>query len=61
LIVLDLGWQAGAAAAHAADAAGDDIDFTRWANARWRELAGVDQPAQIDAAEVDYALASVGT
>jgi hypothetical protein len=35
--------------------------FTRWAITRWRELAGVDQPAQIDATEVDYARASVGT
>jgi hypothetical protein len=33
----------------------------KWAITRWHELAGLDQPAQIAATEVDYALASVET
>jgi hypothetical protein len=45
---------AGAAAAHVADAARGDIDFTRWAITRWREwleLAGLDEGFSADATD----------
>jgi hypothetical protein len=47
---------AAAAAAAAADAR---IDFTRWAIQRWRELAGLNDHPDIDAAAVDSALARI--
>lgn len=57
-----------AAANHAAAAFGDaevdftatQVDFTRWAITRWRELAGLDQPAEVTVAAVDYARELIG-
>jgi len=58
-------YAAAAAAAYAAyadayAAADARIDFTRWAIRRWRELAGLDHPSDIDAAAVDCALGRIG-
>ncbi|SBS73863.1 conserved hypothetical protein [uncultured Mycobacterium sp.] len=51
-----------AAAAAAVDAYAKQarITFTRWAVERWRELAGLDEPQDIDAAAVDSALVQIG-
>ncbi|QZD97983.1 hypothetical protein SEA_JUICYJAY_107 [Mycobacterium phage JuicyJay] len=49
-------YAAGVAAADAADAR---VEFTRWAIARWRALAGLDTPRDIVTQEVDDALARI--
>ncbi|AYB69590.1 hypothetical protein SEA_KALAH2_103 [Mycobacterium phage Kalah2] len=49
-------YAAGVAAADAADAR---VEFTRWAIARWRDLAGLDTPRDIVTKEVDDALARI--
>ncbi|QBI97554.1 hypothetical protein SEA_HUGHESYANG_109 [Mycobacterium phage Hughesyang] len=52
----DAAYAAGVAAADAADAR---VEFTRWAIARWRDLAGLDTPRDIVTKEVDDALARI--
>jgi len=60
--VADAAADAAAAAYADADAARRTarIDFARWAIQHWRDLAGLDQQNDIDAAAVDSALARIG-